>query len=318
MHMKHKLFLLYAMLSVVLITACEQNKSRKTAPAGKIQIVTSLFPIFDFTKTIVGDKGTVFLLLPPGMEPHGFEPKPEDIVRIYSANMFVFTNRYMEPWADRIIGGIDKKKTSVIDAGTGIEYQKIKQHQDADEHGHSNKTALDPHIWLDFSNAAIMVDNIMNGVIAVDPVNADYYRKNAQAAKERLTDLDKRYSSGLAKCATRVMVHGGHYTFGYLAARYNLEYYSLSGISSESEPSAARMTSLIKKIKSSGVSYIFAEELLSPRLTETLANEAGVKVLRLNGAHNLSKQEFERGQTFIGFMDQNLILLQQGLACNPK
>src|SRR6185369_6969215 len=119
-------------------------------------------------------------------------------------------------------------------------------------------------------------------------------------------ELDQRYQRGLASCSTKVFLHGGHYTFGYLARRYGLEYHSLSGVSSESEPSASRMTAMARQIRQSGVRYLFAEELLSPRLTETLAEETGVGVLKLHGAHNLGRDDFQRGVTFIGLMEQNL------------
>jgi zinc transport system substrate-binding protein len=133
-----------------------------------------------------------------------------------------------------------------------------------------------------------------------------------------LAALDQRYRDGLSSCATRVFLHGGHYTFGYLARRYGLEYTSLSGVSSESEPSASRMAAMVRQIRSSGVRYLFAEELLSPRLTETLANEAGVEVLKLHGAHNLGKDDVQRGVGFIGLMEQNLANLQKGLVCRTK
>jgi len=162
------------------------------------------------------------------------------------------------------------------------------------------------------------VNNILAGFVASDPANATLYRDNAATLQVRLTELDQRYREGLASCETRVFLHGGHYTFGYLARRYSLEYRSLSGISSESEPSAARMAAMVGKIRSSGVRYLFAEELLSPRLTETLAAEAGVAVLKLHGAHNLGKDDVQRGAGFIGLMEQNLVNLQKGLACRSK
>jgi zinc transport system substrate-binding protein len=134
----------------------------------------------------------------------------------------------------------------------------------------------------------------------------------------RLAALDQRYREGLTACATRVFLHGGHYTFGYLARRYGLEYTSLSGVASESEPSAARMAAMVRQIRTSGVRFLFAEELLSPRLTETLAAESGVAVLKLYGAHNLGKDDVQRGVSFIELMDQNLINLQKGLACRTR
>jgi zinc transport system substrate-binding protein len=315
------ILLALAAMAAVVLAGCSREEHETS---GKLQVVTTLFPLFDFARTIAGDRAEVTMLLPPGMEPHSFEPKPNDIIRIGRAGLFIYTNRYMEPWAETILKGIDRRRLRVVDAGQGVNYAPATAadgHDDADHGSHgagAQAVAMDPHIWLDFGNAALMVDTILDGFTAADPTNAGYYRAQAVELKGRLAALDQRYRAGLSACATRVFLHGGHFTFGYLARRYGLEYRSLSGVSSESEPSAARMADMVRQIRSSGVRYLFAEELLSPRLTETLANEAGVAVLKLHGAHNLGKDDVQRGASFIGLIEQNLANLQKGLACRSK
>jgi zinc transport system substrate-binding protein len=280
--------------------------------------------LYDFARIIAGERADVTMLLPPGLEPHSFEPKPNDIIRISKAGLFVYTNRYMEPWAETILKGVDKKNLRVVDAGQGVSYMDVSAADGHASEGHDNhgteghSTGKDPHIWLDFTNTAVIVNNILAAFVASDPVNSRFYQDNAARLNERLQALDQRYRDGLSSCSTRTLMHGGHFTFGYLARRYALEYRSLSGISSESEPSAARMADMVRQIMSSGVRYLFAEELLSPRLTETLANEAGVAVLKLHGAHNLGKDDVQRGVGFIDLMEQNLVNLQKGLACRSK
>ena len=155
-------------------------------------------------------------------------------------------------------------------------------------------------------------------IIAADSANASVYRQNAETLKKLLLTLDDLYKNSLTECATRKLLHGGHYTFGYLAGRYKLEYHALSGVSSDSEPSAERMAALVKEIRKSGAMYLFAEELLSPRLTETLAQEAGVGVLMLHGAHNLSRDDMSKNISFFDLMDRNLENLQKGLQCRAK
>jgi zinc transport system substrate-binding protein len=305
-----------AAMAAVALAGCSREEHKVST---RLQVVTTLFPLYDFARTIAGDRADVTMLLPPGMEPHSFEPKPNDIIRVSKAGLFIYTNRYMEPWAETILKGIDRRKLRVVDAGQGISYLKASAEDGHDGHGREGHAAvMDPHIWLDFGNAALMVDTILAGFVAADPPNAGSYRAQAAGLKVRLGALDQRYRDGLSACATRAFLHGGHFTFGYLARRYGLEYHSLSGISSESEPSAARMAAMVRQIRSSGVRYLFAEELLSPRLTETLASEAGVAVLKLHGAHNLGKDDVQRGAGFIGLMEQNLVNLQRGLACRSK
>ena len=320
--MKRAWLLFFGLLALnLVVTGCARHEQKQSA---KLKVITSLFPLYDFARTIAGDKGEVTLLLPPGMEPHSYEPKPDDIMRIGKAGLFIYSNRYMEPWADTILKGIDRRKLRVVDAGQGVNYLKTGAVAEQDHAGHADHDVeghaggMDPHIWLDFGNAGIIVANILAGFVSADPANATYYRANAAGLSAKLEELDQRYRQGLASCGSKGFLHGGHYTFGYLARRYGLEYHSLSGVSSESEPSASRMAGMARQIRQSGVRYLFAEELLSPRLTQTLADETGVGVLKLHGAHNLGRDDFQRGETFIGLMDQNLNNLKKGLACRTR
>jgi len=305
-----------AAIATVVVSGCTRQEQK---PSGRLQVVTTLFPLFDFARIIAGERAEVSMLLPPGMEPHSFEPKPNDIVRISKAGLFIYTSRYMEPWAGTILKGIDSKILKVVDAGRGVKY--VASSAEAGHEGHAghaaddHAAAMDPHIWLDFGNAAMMVDTIEAGFTAADPAGETGYRRRAAELKARLSALDQHFRDGLSSCGSREFLHGGHFTFGYLARRYGLHYRSLSGIASESEPSAAKMAAMVRQIRSAGVSYLFAEELLSPRLTETLAAEAGVVVLKLHGAHNLGKDDFQSGIGFVGLMEQNLVNLRKGLAC---
>ena len=318
---------LYALLFILICTGCKQKEPSKPSGPEKLKIVATLFPLYDFARAICGEKGEVALLLPPGVEPHHFEPKPDDIIRISKSAVFIYTNRYMEPWAETIIKGVDSRRLKIVDAGQGVTYLKNNAGEKDDDHdkehdvkkvetsGHNHSGQYDPHIWLDFANAAIIIDNILAGIVAADPANTSLYRNNATKLKAELAELDKHYQDGLKSCGSRIFLHGGHNTFSYLAQRYNLEYHALSGVSAESEPSAVRMSEMVKQIRKSGVKYLFAEELLSPRLTETLATETGVAVLKLHGVHNLGRDEFKNGITFITLMEENLKMLQKGLAC---
>lgn len=308
-------------LCCTLLLAVGCKKAEQKPPTG-LQVVTTLFPLYDFARTIAGDKAQVTMLLPPGVEPHTFEPKPEDMIRISRAGLFIYTSKYMEPWAEKIITGIDSKKLRVVNAGERVTYMSgaggDEHDGDSEKQGEHSHRGMDPHIWLDFTNAALMVDTILDGFIAADPGNSTFYTKNAETLKSGLSALDQRYKNVLSSCTTRKLLHGGHYTFGYLSRRYNLEYHALSGISSDSEPSAERMASLVREIRSSGAKYLFAEELLSSRLSETLAKEAGAELLMLYGAHNLSKDDKSKEVSFFDLMERNLEQLQKGLQCRTK
>lgn len=276
----------------------------------KITVVTTLFPLYDFAKNIGQDKVEVSLLLPPGVEAHTFEPKPSDISKINNANIFVYTGKFMEPWAHDIIQSVLNNKLLVVDSSKGITLIPGVFHDEDEPVG-----SMDPHIWLDFSNAKIMAQNIESALQQADPKNAIYYQNNLKNYQSKLDDLDKAYKNTLYGCQTKTIVYGGHYAFGYLAKRYGLQYIAAQGVSPDAEPSAKDIIDLVNQIKKDNIKYVFYEELTSPKIAETLANETNAKLLLLNGAHNLAKEDYESGATFISLMESNLKNLSLGLNC---
>ena len=301
-------WLMAALLALVLITpGCKEQEQR----TGKLQVVTTLFPIYDFARKVGGEKAQVRLLLPPGVEPHSFEPRPEDVVRVNHADLFVYTNPLMEPWASGIIGGLDRGKVEVIEASKGISLMTAPA---ADPHGdHGRDAGADPHVWLDLDNARHMVGNILAAYVARDPANKAYYERNAAALTVELAALDERFKKALAQSPKKVFLHGGHYAFGYLARRYGLRYVAASAVNADSEPTPAKLAELVQLMRREGLHYVYTEELLSPRVAETLARETGAKVLMLRAGHNVTKDDLDRGVSFVSIMEENLQNLKTGL-----
>jgi zinc transport system substrate-binding protein len=306
-----KIFFILAVCLAFLPLSC-QKKEGKPPEAKKLTIVATLFPLYDFAKNIAGHKADVSLLLPPGVEPHNFEPKPENILKINRSGVFIYTGRHMEPWAEKILKGVANKDLVIVDSSKGITLIE----ESGMDHKHSGGKDMDPHIWLDFSNAQKMIDNMLEGFIKADASNADEYRKNAEQYKAVLSSLDNKFREGLASCGTKYFIHGGHYAFGYMAKRYGLSYISAyRGFSPDSEPSAKRLAEMAKNMKKHNIRHVFYEELVSPRVADTIAKEAGAVLLMLHAAHNITKEELDGGATFIGLMEQNLANLKTGLQC---
>jgi zinc transport system substrate-binding protein len=279
---------------------------KSNTSSDRLSVVTTLFPLYDFAKAIGGDKVAVTFLLPPGVEAHAYEPKPSDITKINSAKIFIYTGEFMEPWAHDIIEDANKN-VKIVDASIGIEMMK-------EEDGHEHD-GVDPHIWLDFDNAKKMAQNIAKALSEVDPQNAEYYQSNLKAYQNKLTELDNNYKSKLSACKTKTIVYSGHYAFSYMAKRYSLEYVAAQGFSPDAEPTAKDMIALTEQIRNNKIGYIFYEELTSPKIAETLSKETNAKLLLLNGAHNLAKEDFESGASFISIMEENLKNLALGLGC---
>jgi zinc transport system substrate-binding protein len=329
--MELKVRFIAALLLTFIIVGCQKSTPPQSSKDSgkKISVVTTLFPLYDFARIICGDKADVTLLLPPGVEAHSFEPKPADLVTISKADVFVYTNDAMEPWATKLVKGVASPSLRIVDASEGAALLKAgaadsdeEKHEEGGhdhdghaERGHDHPGGMDPHLWLDFSNAQIMVDNVANGVIAKDPANQAFYKANAQRYKAELKKLDDDFRGGLANCEKRTFLHGGHYAFGYLANRYGLTYRSAQAVNPDAEPTPSTIVQLLKLVKSNGLKYVYSEELVSPRIAEMLARETGVKILTLHGAHNISKDDLAGGATFVGLMRKNLESLRTGLQC---
>jgi zinc transport system substrate-binding protein len=174
---------------------------------------------------------------------------------------------------------------------------------------------MDPHVWLSIPNAVKMVSNIAAALERKDPTGAASYRKNAEAYRARLIELDGRFKAGLSGCRQHLFLHGGHYAFGYLAKQYGLTYVSAYAVSADAEPTSKKMMELVKQLRKNSLGYIFYEELLSPRVAETLARETGATLLKLHGIHNVSREDLAGGATYISLMEQNLKNLRTGLQC---
>ncbi len=314
------------MLSLSLSSGCARSKdSQSDGRSGRLTVVATLFPLYDFARNIAGDRAEVKLLLPPGAEPHSFEPRTSDIVMLNRADIFIYTNRFMEPWAEKLLKGTQSSRLSVVDASQGVRFiegsidgaenRKHEHHRNTEVKDEHEAQGTDPHIWLDFNNAKKMVDTIARAFIAKDPSNRDSYTRNAEAYKARLEDLDLAYQKGLSNCRKKVFVSGGHYTFGYLADRYGLRYRAAYGFSPDAEPTARNLADISKTLRREGLSHLFYEELLSPRIADTLAKETGAMLLKLHGSHNISKEEFNANRTFIELMERNLDNLMTGLQC---
>lgn len=293
------------------------NKQQKPVESNKIKVVTTIFPNYDTVKKIAGDKVELLQLLPPGTESHSFEPKPSDLVKINEADIFIYTGKEMEPWVDDILKSVSNKNLLVIDVSSEIQMiaGKHHEHEEESEEEDEEEHTLDPHIWLDFDNYQKINNQIAQTLIAKDAANKNFYETNLSSYNQKISLLDSRYQEELKNCESRKIIYGGHYAFGYMAKRYNLSYEAAQGFSPDSEPSAQDLITLVKQIKENNVKYVYYEEMSSPKIAETLSKETGAKLLLLNAAHNVSKEQIQNNISFINIMESNLNNLKLGLNC---
>lgn len=328
--MKRFSILLSLMLFTGLfIVGCGTTGSEESfEPKEQLQVFVSIYPLYDFAKHVGGDRVSVKNIIPVGAEPHDWEPNPQDIVEMTKADLLILSGSGLEPWADKVLGVIDRNKVTVVYAGQNIPLIKGVPHEhgedpehDKDPHQeaasaenahHEEHADNDPHIWLDPLNAKTMVDNILAGLIKVDGKNEASYVSNAETYKKELDKLHEEYKNGLASVKIKEFVTS-HAAFGYLAKRYNLVQVPVRGLTAENEPSPADMANVVNLAKEKGIKYIFFETLVSPKVSEAIASELQGQTLVLNPLESLTDQEMSTGKDYLSIMRENLKNLQIAL-----
>lgn len=309
-----------AALVMALAGGREDGAGRNAGAGQKIAIVASLFPQYDFARAIAGDKAAVTLLLPPGVESHTFDPKPADMTKIHNADLFIYTGEYMEPWAARVIAGASDggaRDLLVVDASGGIVLAEDghghddgheREHEGVQDHEH------DPHIWLDPTLAMKMVDNIADALCEKDPANAEFYRDNAANYREELTKLDDDIFAAVRAGKRDTLVFGGRFAYLYFLKHFGLRYVTaFDSCSTEAEPSVRDVARVIDYVRERGIPCIYHEEFVDPKVARSIAEQTGASLELFATAHNVTKDELERGVTFIGVMRGNLARIEKGL-----
>lgn len=337
---------------------CSKGSSDNSGAAGdesgkKLKIVATLFPQYDFARQIAGDYADVTLLLPPGMESHSYDLRPADMIEIRESDMFIYTGKYMEVWAQTIIDSLDDS-VMVVDVSDGITLEKEEDyfvdehsthehsahehsahedtdeddehgaHEDTDEddehdshagHSHSGHThEYDPHIWTSPVYAMQMVENIVDALMEKDPQHAEEYRQRADEYIDKLAEVDAAFRQVSEESARRTIFFGGRFAMTYFVREYDFDCVSAyHDCSAESEPSISSVMRMIDEIKESGAKAVYYEELADPKVASTIAEETGVKLLLLHSAHNVSRQEYESGVTYLDIMWNNVEKLKEGL-----
>ena len=301
-------FMMLTLLGLTALTAAcadKENPAASTtdvqsqADSGKMRVVTTLYPLEYFISRIGGDSVEIINPVPPGVEAHDFEPRPDDIRKLNSADLIVYNGSGFEPWIDRALESIDGSERIAIETSRGL----------------ADLASGDPHIWLDPLKAIEQVNLVRDGMSRADSDRADFYAENAGVLIAELEELHARFQSALAECRLSEFVTS-HDAFGYLARRYDLKQVAIAGLSPEAEPLPRDFARLADRIEELEVKYVLVEVIASPRLAEALAREVGAKTLILHPLESLTADESGRGETYFSIMNANLNSLRAALECN--
>lgn len=308
------IFFLIIFLIYILKSATYKNMGTPLSNNRKIPIVATFYPLAEFARQIGGDKVEVINITPPGIEPHDFEPTPQDIVRIRNSQLFIYNGIGFEAWVERILPDLEGLQTITIDSSRGVDIQTTSDTVQNNSDINDRTVIYDPHIWLNPALAGQQVQNIVTGLIQADPDNTAYYEQNAQSYMRNLTLLDEAFKEGLMDCQNRNVVTS-HNVLGYLSQRYNLNIISIAGLSPEEEPSPKRLAEIADFARIHNVKYIFFETLVRPLLSQTIASEVGAQTLVFNPLEGLTEEEIMHGENYISIQQQNLENLKTALNC---
>jgi zinc transport system substrate-binding protein len=279
---------------VALLAGCGGGGSGSGgAGDGRLSVVASFYPLVDAVRGVGGDRVDVTNLTPAGVEPHDIELSPRQLDRVAGADLVLYLGGGFQPAVEDAV----RRARHPVDLRAGLAPGEL--------------SGSDPHVWLDPELFREVVDGIHAAVGEADPAGADGYGARADDYRHRLDALDAEFRTGLADCDRRTIV-ATHEAFGYLARRYGLEQLAISGLSPDAEPDPRHLAELTDLVRSRGVTTIFTEELVSPRVAETLAREAGVATAVLHTIEGVAKDSRD---DYFSLMRANLATLRTALGC---
>jgi zinc transport system substrate-binding protein len=311
-----------AALAVVTLAGC--GDSSAGGSSGKLDVVASFYPLEFIAKSVGGDAVNVTTLTAPGVEPHDLELTPKQVGAIAGAKLVVF-EKDLQPAVDEAVAqnakdaGFDVAPAAKLEA-TGANFE---EHKEGDAAGPTGGTAsatpasftedaLDPHFWLDPVRYAAVVQAVTDKLVATDSANADGYKQRAATLLGEVNKLDTEYKTGLASCKLKTFVTS-HEAFAYLAKRYGLTMVGIAGFTPDAEPTPARIKEVQDIVRDQKVTTIFYEELVSPKVAESIARDVHVKTAVLSPIEGLSDANSQ--ETYLSLMRENLQELRKANSC---
>jgi zinc transport system substrate-binding protein len=316
--MKNKMLCISLLLGFILFPGFSQKK---------LTIVTTMFPQFDFTRAVAGDKADITMLLKPGAESHSYEPTPKDMKKIHKADLFIYTGAENDAWAESLLknmGSKAPKTLAFLELVDTVEEEFVEgmthehHHEEGEEEDHHHhedeEVELDEHVWTSPLNAVKIVSAICDELCKLDAANADYYKKNAAKYIDELLALHKSFEEVVKNANRKIFVFGDRFPLRYFADLYGLEYYAaFPGCATDVEASASTIKFLINKVTEEKIPVVFTIEFSNGKIADTICEATGAKKLEFHSCHNVSADDIKKGETYISLMKRNVIVLREAL-----
>ncbi|MDX6276023.1 MAG: zinc transport system substrate-binding protein [Nocardioidaceae bacterium] len=315
--MKKPIALLGLLPLFILLAACGGPSNTND---GKTHVVAAFYPFAYIAEQVGGSFVDVQNLTSPGVEPHDLELKPKQVGAVLDADLVIFETGFQAA-VDQAVKQANLSDRKKVDVSRLVTLKKTadeladqKAHGDVVEHNdEQDASRVDPHVWLDPVNMLKISRAVVSKLSAIDPAHADAYAANGAAFDTKLTALDSSFRRGLANCQRRQVVTS-HAAFAYLAQRYGLQQVSIAGIDPNNEPSGSQLADIIELVERHHITTVFTEDLVSPRIADTIARDAKVRTATLSPIEGLTdKTEHD---TYLTLMQQNLAAIQKANGCS--
>ena len=320
------------------LTACTVPVEK--ADDGKIQIVATLFPYYDFARAIVGDRADVTLLLSPGREAHSFEPTPLDAVTISESDVFLYNGGEGEYWVDSMLGAageniaviarmmdyvdaLDEEYVEGMQGADGHDHDhEHGSHDDHDDHDHdheedehdSDEVEYDEHIWTSPKNAVVLCRAVCDAICRADAENAAFYRANCENYCAQLEDLDARFAALCESAPRRLLIFADRFPMLYFCREYGLDYRAaFHGCSGDTEPSLATIKFLIDKVEDENIPVVYTIDFGTKKVAAVVSECTGAAIETLYSMQTVSRADFDAGETYLTLMERNFEALRKGL-----
>ena len=327
--MRKKLFCLILALSLLGSCGCARPIDTED---GRLQVVCSLFPYYDFVRTIGGEFVNPTLLIPAGRETHSFEPTPLDVITVSRADVFIYNGGESEYWVEEILESagsqigtavrmmdhIDTLEEEIAEGMEGHGHSHDHDHDhdhDHEEDGHQQEISYDEHIWTSPVGAKELCRAICEALCAADSAHADAYRANLAAYLEELEKLNTAFCDVVAQAQRCTLVFGDRFPLLYFCKTYGLDYRAaFHGCAGDTEPSLGTLKYLIDKVRDEAIPVVYTIELSSRKVADAIAETTGAAVATLHSCQTVTRQEFDGGATYLSLMWQNVDALKEGLS----
>ncbi len=302
------------------LSACSDTPSSSFSDAGDDRpvIVCTNFAEYDFVRSIGGDLINNVMLIKPGSETHSFEPTPQDIIKMSSADLLVYVGGDSDSWVVNILDSLEDVDTFRLMDHTELYEEEIiegmEEHEHEEEEHEHEEGELDEHVWNSLPNAVQILKDLEKEIEEIDPANAETYRANAAACIAEIEQLDQEFRTMISTAARQEIVVGDRFPFMYFTKEYGLTYYAaFPGCTTDTEPSAQTVAFLIDKVKEDSIPVVFHIELSNEKMCDSICEATGAKKELLHAIHNVTVDDFTAGVTYVDLMKHNYEVLKEAL-----